>query len=65
MIPLPPDEIFKIWKAVKPFEFDETHGAFKGMDVHDENLKARMLESMQIQVRGEGHDRHQIFDESL
>lgn len=63
MIPLPPEEILQIWKAIKPFDFDTTHGAFNGMDVRDENLNARMLESMKIQVRGEGYARHEILDE--
>ena len=62
MIPLPPDEILKIWKAIEHLEFDTTHGAFVGMDVRDEGLKRRMLESMQIQTRGEGWERHEILD---
>lgn len=63
MIPLPPDEILKVWRAIEPYEFDTTHGAFVGMDVRDKNLKKRMLESMKIQVRGEGWERHVILDE--
>ena len=62
MIPLPPDEILKIWKAIRPFDFDTTHGAFLGMDVRDRDLKRRMLESMQIQVRGEGWKRHELLE---
>ena len=62
MIPLPPDEILKIWEAIEPLDFDTTHGAFVGMDVRDESLKRRMLESMQIQTRGEGWERHEILD---
>lgn len=65
MIPLPSDEILKIWKAIKPFEFDTTHGAFNGMDVRDKDLKARMLESMKIQVKGEGYAKHEILDETV
>lgn len=63
MIPLPPFEILKIWRAIKPYDFDTTHGAFPDMDVRDENLKARMLESMKIQTRGEGWDQHEILDQ--
>ena len=62
MIPLPPDEILKIWRAIERFDFDTTHGAFVGMDVRDEGLKRRMLESMQIQTRGEGWERHELLD---
>ena len=64
MIPLPPDEIFKIWKAIQPFDFHTTHGAFVGMDVRDERLKERMLESMKIQVRGEGWKSHELLDQT-
>ena len=63
MIPLPPDEILKIWRAIGAFAFDTTHGAFVGMDVRDHNLKWRMLDSMQIQTRGEGWERHEILDD--
>ena len=63
MIPLPPNEILKIWRAIEPYEFDTTHGAFAGMDVRDGDLKKRMLQSMQIQTRGEGWERHEILDE--
>ena len=62
MIPLPPDEILNIWKAIEPFDFDTTHGAFLGMDVRDEGLKKRMLESMQIQVRGGGWRQHALLN---
>ena len=51
-----------IWEAIEPLDFDTTHGAFVGMDVRDEGLKKRMLESMQIQTRGEGWERHEILD---
>ena len=63
MIPLPPDDIMRIWRAIRPFEFDTTHGAFVGMDVRDKELKRRMLESMKIQVRGEGWESHEILEE--
>lgn len=63
MIPLPPSEIFKIWRAIEPYEFDTTHGAFGGMDVRDKDLKKRLLESMKIQTRGEGWQQHEILDQ--
>ena len=65
MIPLPPSEILQIWKAIVPFDFDTTHGAFLGMDVRDAQLKKRMLESMKIQTKGEGWERHEILDEVI
>ena len=64
-IPLPPSEILKIWQAIKPFTFDTTHGAFAGMDVSDSGLKGRLLESMKIQVKGEGWKEHEILDERI
>ena len=63
MIPLPPSDIMKMWQAIKPFGFDTTHGAFVGMDVRDKELKRRMLDSMKIQVRGEGWEKHEILEE--
>lgn len=54
MIPLPPSELRKMWEAMRPFDFESTHGAFVGTDVRDKNIKARVLESMKIQARSEG-----------
>ena len=62
-IPLPPNEIYKIWKALKPFDFSSTHGAFVGTDVVDKNVKKRVLESAKIQVRAEGYTNHALLDE--
>ncbi|KAA6415652.1 MAG: hypothetical protein FRX48_00368 [Lasallia pustulata] len=63
MIPLPPDEVLKIWRALRPYEFSTTHGAFMGMDVRDANVKKRILESAKIQIRHEGYHYHQLFEE--
>lgn len=52
-----------MWRAIEPYDFDTTHGAFSDMDVRDKNLKERLLESMKIQTRGEGWDRHEILDQ--
>ncbi|CAD6594018.1 MAG: hypothetical protein ASARMPRED_008372 [Alectoria sarmentosa] len=65
MIPLPPSEMLNIWRAIEPYGFDTTHGAFGGMDVRDQGLKARMLESMKIQTRGEGWERHEMLDQVI
>ena len=62
MIPLPPSDILQIWRAIEPFDFDTTLGAFEGMDVRDTDLKMRVLESMQIQTRGMGWVEHEILD---
>ena len=63
MVPLPPDEILKIWRAVRPYEFRTTHGAFKGMDVRDVHVKRRILESAKIFIRHEGYQTHQLLAE--
>lgn len=58
MIPLSPEAIKGIWKALEPWEFGSTHGAFVGLDVGDEDgggkVKERVRESMRIQARGMG-----------
>ena len=61
MIPLPPDKIRDIWKALEPFDFSSTHGAFLGQDVRDVEVKRRVWESVRIQIRAEGHE----FDEAF
>lgn len=63
-IPLPPDEVHTIWKAVADLDFDDTHGAFLGRDTRG-NSKQRMLESAQIFVRSAGHLDHAIHKESI
>ena len=65
MIPLTPSAIQAMWKALKPYEFDTTHGGFAGMDVRDARLKARLLESMKIQIRGERWSDHEMLSEQL
>ena len=55
MIPLPPGEMRKMWKALAGWEFGSTHGAFVGLDVRDgdggeRSVKERVRESMRIQA---------------
>jgi len=63
MIPLPPDELAKMWSVLKDFDFISTHGAFVGAEIESVDVKGRVLESMQIQVRGEGHLDHPLLSE--
>jgi len=63
MIPLAPDAIYKIWKAIEPFEFETTHGGFPGQDIRRKGLKKEVLESMKIWVRTAGWDDAQILKE--
>lgn len=65
MIPLPPSELHKMWQVLKRLDFESTHAAFVGTEIRDKNLKARVLESMTIQARGEGYEDHAILRETL
>lgn len=65
MIPLPPDKIHAIWKAIKSFEFSSTHGLFLGWEIRGQDVKGRVLESMKIQVRNQGFETHEIFGEEV
>ncbi|KAM0712150.1 hypothetical protein Q7P37_011244 [Cladosporium fusiforme] len=62
MIPLPPAEMRRMWRALEPWEFSWTHGAFVGLEVRDADeegggrVKERVRESMRIQAGGEGWD---------
>ncbi|PYH46771.1 putative metallo-beta-lactamase domain protein [Aspergillus saccharolyticus JOP 1030-1] len=62
MIPLPPDEVLKIWQAIKHTDFDSTYGAFVGMHTHGDSKK-RVLESAQIFVKAMGYLDHAIHQE--
>lgn len=71
MIPLPPDEIQRMWDVLRPHEFHSTHGAFVGTEVSDKSkgsdrtVKQRVLESMQIQLNGMGWKSHSLLEETL
>lgn len=63
MIPLPPSELERMWKVLEPWEWEETYGAFYGLDVRGKgkDVKRRTLESMKIQVRWMGWSEHEIL----
>ncbi|KAF2772111.1 hypothetical protein EJ03DRAFT_372286 [Teratosphaeria nubilosa] len=63
MIPLPPAELQQMWRRIKAFEFESTHGAFVGQEVRDEGVKGRVLESMKIQTRAMGWEAHGVLEE--
>ncbi|EXJ82555.1 hypothetical protein A1O3_06368 [Capronia epimyces CBS 606.96] len=71
MIPLPPDTVMQIWKALKPFEFKATYGVMaKISNVFEKpgqtlGLKARVLQSAKIAVKAMGYSDHGIFTEEL
>ncbi|PGH28014.1 hypothetical protein AJ80_00269 [Polytolypa hystricis UAMH7299] len=64
MIPLPPDEVHSIWKAVSKLDFDDTHGAFWGRDTIGDS-KRRVLESAQIFIKSMGYVDHAIHQETV
>jgi len=51
MIPLSGEELHRMWSILKKYEFWSTHGAFLGVDIEDEGVKGRVLESMKIQTK--------------
>ncbi|KAJ6781099.1 hypothetical protein PWT90_00680 [Aphanocladium album] len=63
MIPLPPDELARMWAVISRYEFAAAHGSFVGKDLEDAHVKARLLESMQLQVRAMGHPGHSLLKE--
>lgn len=65
MIPLPPNKIHGIWKALKPFDFTNSYGGFPGQNVARKDLKAQLLESMKIFLRTGGHEKAGIYDETV
>ncbi|KAK4937521.1 hypothetical protein LTR10_021892 [Elasticomyces elasticus] len=70
-IPLPPDTVLQIWKALKPFEFKATYGVMaKATNVFQRpgqtlGLKGRVLQSAKIAVKAMGYSDHSIFAEEL
>lgn len=64
-IPLPADEIHRMWGILKAYEFRSTHGILVGMDIEDDKVKSRVLDSMKIQTRAMGNVTHALLDETL
>ncbi|KAL2023621.1 hypothetical protein VTK56DRAFT_1778 [Thermocarpiscus australiensis] len=65
MIPLSADEIVRMWSILRHYDFRSAHGLILGFDIEDDNLKARVLESMQIQIRAMGYWEHPFLKEGL
>ncbi|KAF4449738.1 hypothetical protein F53441_7033 [Fusarium austroafricanum] len=49
-IPLSTQEMARMWRVLKGYEFRATHGGFMGMDIEADDVKERVLESMRIQA---------------
>lgn len=65
LIPLSVDEMARMWGILKRYEFNATHGGFATMDIEDECVKGRVLESMKIQARHMGYAEHDFMKETL
>lgn len=71
MIPLSPDEILRIWRVLKPWDFKATYGVMaKWSNVFEKDtdpkpLKERLLDSAKLAVQAMGQTEHEIFQESL
>ncbi|TDZ31355.1 Uncharacterized protein C8035_v005967 [Colletotrichum spinosum] len=64
LIPLSPDDVHGIWKAVAGLDFEDAYSAFPGRDARGD-AKRRFLESAQLFVRSMGYLDHAIHSESL
>ncbi|EFQ32859.1 metallo-beta-lactamase superfamily protein [Colletotrichum graminicola] len=64
MIPLSPDAVYGIWKAVSVLDFDDAHSAFIGRDARGD-AKRRLLESAQIFIKSMGYIDHPIRYEEV
>ncbi|KAB8766481.1 hypothetical protein FH972_026641 [Carpinus fangiana] len=61
-LPLGPDAIYRIWKALDGIEFRKAYGLLPQKQVMDEaGLRGRLLESMQITLRCAGHPDHPLL----
>ncbi|OTB05733.1 hypothetical protein M426DRAFT_56488 [Hypoxylon sp. CI-4A] len=67
MIPLSPNELERMWSILKKYDFSSSHGAFLGTDIVKtvEEMKRRVLDSMQIQIKYMGHHDHAFLKETV
>ncbi|KAI1137281.1 beta-lactamase-like protein [Hypoxylon sp. FL0543] len=67
MIPLAPDELQRMWSILKKYDFSSTHGAFMKSDIvkNVPEMKRRVLESMQIQIKYMGYGDHALLKETV
>ncbi|KAL2675669.1 hypothetical protein Neosp_011859 [[Neocosmospora] mangrovei] len=64
-IPLNLDEMSRMWGILKKYEFRATYGGFAGMDIEDEGVKGRVLESMKIQAKHMGYGESEFMQTKL
>ena len=66
-IPLSPDEMLRMWGILKKYKFKSSHGAFLNSEVvrTEEEMRGRVLDSMQIQAKYSGHPDHPLLRETV
>ncbi|RMD40052.1 hypothetical protein DV735_g5089, partial [Chaetothyriales sp. CBS 134920] len=70
-IPLPPNDILRIWRRLKPLEFKATYGIVAKLsnlferDGDPVSLKQRLLDSVKLAVKAMGYEQHEALEESL
>ena len=73
-IPLHPDDILRIWRLVKPYDFHTAFGAFRGQDVRTMSnekdrgtggVKGRLLQSCNIYISAMGWKEHDLLQETM
>lgn len=66
-IPLSPEEIFKIWRALKGFSIEATYAFVnvKSQAGDTTSIPERILESAKVVVKRMGFDNHQILNETI
>ncbi|KAI0004047.1 beta-lactamase-like protein [Xylariaceae sp. FL0662B] len=67
MIPLAPAELERMWGILNKYEFKSSHGAFMNTDIVKTvpEMRQRVLESMQIQIRYMGYENHALLGETV
>ncbi|KAI2628095.1 beta-lactamase-like protein [Hypomontagnella submonticulosa] len=65
MIPLAPEDMQRMWSILKKYDFSSTHGGFVPMDIVKTvpEMKRRVLESMQMQIKHMGYGEHAFLKE--
>jgi hypothetical protein len=64
-MPMGPDAIANIWRLIKPYNFNATHGALSTWDVYGDDLKERILHSAKIWIQNMGHPTHPLLLETV
>ena len=64
-IPLGAEEVARMWGVLKRYQFRSTHGGFARHDIESPDVKARVLRSMQVQIKAMGWENHPLLLEEI